>query len=225
MPTQTFFNLPDAKRQTIIKLAIAEFASHDYETASISNIVKQAKIAKGSLYQYFEDKKDLYLYLVDLAHQQKLTFLQQAQPPEPEMGFFPYLRWLFRESAAFDLSHPALSQIINRAVYGDVPFRDEVLKRTQAASLLYLHRLVKQGVDEGDLDPGIDLDLAAFIINTLAEGLRDFIPQRLQLRPEQLTEARAAAIDMQAVEQIFDHLVQVLERGMAVSPVGKTLKH
>ncbi|MEG4457512.1 MAG: TetR/AcrR family transcriptional regulator [Microcoleus sp.] len=217
MPTQTFFNLPEAKRQTIVKLAIAQFASHDYKIASISNIVKQAKIAKGSFYQYFEDKKDLYLYLVDLAHQQKIDFLQQAKPPGLEMGFFPYLRWLFRESAQFDLSHPALSQIINRAVYGDVPFRDEVLKRTQSVSLMYVHGLVKQGIDRGDIDPGIDPDFAAFVISALADGLRDFIPGRLSLNSEQLTEAGVPELDMQVVEQVFDDLIGVLEHGMGRS--------
>lgn len=89
MPNQTFFNLPDKKRQTIADLAIAEFANNDYQNASITKIVKQAKIAKGSFYQYFEDKKELYLYLVDLASKKKLAFLQQAKPPEPNMGFLP----------------------------------------------------------------------------------------------------------------------------------------
>ena len=72
MPNQTFFNLPEKKRVTIIKLAIAEFANKDYKNASITKIVKQAKIAKGSFHQYFEDKKELYLYLVDLASKSNL---------------------------------------------------------------------------------------------------------------------------------------------------------
>ncbi|NJN32154.1 MAG: TetR/AcrR family transcriptional regulator [Synechococcales cyanobacterium RM1_1_8] len=88
MPSPTFFNLPDPKRQRIVELAIAEFASHDYDSASITMLVKQAKIAKGSLYQYFEDKKDLYLYLVDLAAQQKLAFFKEAESSQPEAGFF-----------------------------------------------------------------------------------------------------------------------------------------
>lgn len=221
MPTQTFFNLPEVKRQTVVDLAIAEFANHDYDSASITNLVKQAKIAKGSFYQYFADKKDLYLYLVDLAHQQKINFLQQASPPEPEMGFFAYLRWLFQESAQFDLAHPDLSQIINRAFYGDVPFRDEVVKRLQSMSLLYIYRLVEQGLERGDIHPSIDPDLAAFIINTLAGGLRYFIPQRLGLSAAQLAKTQSLNLDMPAIEQIFDQLIDVLESGMGGSTVNK----
>ena len=91
MPNQTFFNLPDKKRKAITDLATAEFAKNDYQNASITKIVKQAKIAKGSFYQYFEDKKELYLYLLDFASKEKIAFMQQAKLPESNMGFFPYL--------------------------------------------------------------------------------------------------------------------------------------
>ena len=139
------------------ELAIAEFANNDYQNASITKIVKQAKIAKGSFYQYFEDKKELYLYLVNLANKEKLAFMQRAKALEPNMGFFPYLRWLFDVGTRFDLTHPTLSQIINRAVYGDVPFREEVLAMTQASSNEYLKQLVQNGIEQGDVANDINL--------------------------------------------------------------------
>ncbi len=215
MPNQTFFNLPDKKRQTITVLAIAEFANNDYQNASITKIVKQAKIAKGSFYQYFEDKKELYLYLVDLANKEKLAFMQQAKPPEPKMGFFPYLRWLFDVGTKFDLTHPALSQIINRAVYGDVPFREEVLAMTQASSNEYLKQLVQNGIEQGDVADDINLDMAVFAINTLGEGLRHYIPAQLDLDTKQLADKGVDAnIDLKAINQIYDDLFQILEHGL-----------
>ena len=215
MPNQTFFNLPDKKRQTITDLAIAEFANNDYQNASITKIVKQAKIAKGSFYQYFEDKKELYLYLVDLANKEKLAFMQQAKPPEPKMGFFLYLRWLFDVGTKFDLTHPALSQIINRAVYGDVPFREEVLAMTQASSNEYLKQLVQNGIEQGDVADDINLDIAVFAINTLGEGLRHYIPAQLGLDTKQLAEKGVDAdIDLDAINQIYDDLFQILEHGL-----------
>ena len=61
MPYETFFNLPEEKRQTIFDILLEEFAENDYNSVSISRIVNRAGIAKGSFYQYFEDKKDLFL--------------------------------------------------------------------------------------------------------------------------------------------------------------------
>ena len=45
MPNQTFFNLPDAKREQILQIAIDEFAENDTDSASISRIVARAGIA------------------------------------------------------------------------------------------------------------------------------------------------------------------------------------
>jgi len=64
MPQETFFNLPDDKRNLIISSAMQEFSQSNYNTASINQICKKAKIAKGSFYQYFNDKLDLYVYIM-----------------------------------------------------------------------------------------------------------------------------------------------------------------
>lgn len=65
LPKQTFFNLPEEKRDTLIHAAKNEFSRVSLYEASIANIVKEADIPRGSFYQYFEDKDDLYFYLLD----------------------------------------------------------------------------------------------------------------------------------------------------------------
>ncbi|RKQ33564.1 TetR/AcrR family transcriptional regulator [Oceanobacillus halophilus] len=64
MPKRTFFNLPEQKRQNLMQAAEEEFAKSPLYEASISNIVKSAGIPRGSFYQYFEDKEDVYFYLL-----------------------------------------------------------------------------------------------------------------------------------------------------------------
>ena len=214
MPKSTFFNLPEKKRRLITDLAIAEFAAADYENASISNIVKQAKIAKGSFYQYFEDKKDLYFYLVDSANAQRMRFIEEAQSPE-QADFFETLRWLFRISSKFSLEHPQINQIINRAAYGDCPFRDVISERTKRQNSQYVRDLVEKGIANGDLLPDLDPDLAVFIIMTTGDNLKYFIPEKLKLDTRELAEEETISIDMQAVERIFDELIQVFKRGMS----------
>ena len=61
MPKETFFNLPEVKRGAILDAALEEFAAYPYDQASVNRIVARAGIPKGSFYQYFENKKDLYL--------------------------------------------------------------------------------------------------------------------------------------------------------------------
>lgn len=64
MPTKTFFNLSDEKRNRLIDVAIKEFSEKSLNEASINTIIKNASIPRGSFYQYFENKEDLYFYIV-----------------------------------------------------------------------------------------------------------------------------------------------------------------
>ncbi|MBN8210585.1 TetR family transcriptional regulator [Bacillus sp. NTK071] len=65
MPKQTFFNLNEEKKQTLIDAAKKEFSRVSLYEASISNILKTAAIPRGSFYQYFEDKEDAFFYLLN----------------------------------------------------------------------------------------------------------------------------------------------------------------
>ena len=65
MPTDTFFRLPESKRETLLRCAKQEFARVPYPDASINRIIHSAGIPRGSFYMYFADKSDLFLYLMD----------------------------------------------------------------------------------------------------------------------------------------------------------------
>ncbi|MET1014754.1 MAG: TetR family transcriptional regulator [Paenisporosarcina sp.] len=65
MPKQTFFNLPNEKKESLIQAAMKEFSRVPLSEASISNIIKEAAIPRGSFYQYFEDKEDLFYFLLE----------------------------------------------------------------------------------------------------------------------------------------------------------------
>ena len=65
MPKQTFFNLHKEKQENLIKSAKKEFSRVPLNKASVSNIVKNAEIPRGSFYQYFENKEDAFYYLLE----------------------------------------------------------------------------------------------------------------------------------------------------------------
>lgn len=62
MPTETFFHLPAEKQKRIMNAAKKEFSRLPLKDASIATIIKDAEIPRGSFYQYFENKEDLYYY-------------------------------------------------------------------------------------------------------------------------------------------------------------------
>ncbi len=65
MPTQTFFHLSKEKQTTLLKAAMKEFTHQSFANASINQIIKEASIPRGSFYMYFQDKEDLYFYLLE----------------------------------------------------------------------------------------------------------------------------------------------------------------
>lgn len=64
MFSQTFQNLNKEKKERIIHAALTEFSERPFSEASITNIVKNANISRGSFYQYFGNKEKIYEYLV-----------------------------------------------------------------------------------------------------------------------------------------------------------------
>ena len=64
MPKSTFYNLNIEKREKIEKAIRNEFGKKSFSKASISNIIEEANIPRGSFYQYFEDKEDAIKYVI-----------------------------------------------------------------------------------------------------------------------------------------------------------------
>lgn len=64
-----FEQLDEEKKQRIINAALKEFAKNGYDKGSTNVIVKEARISKGLIFHYFENKINLYMYLFDYCNQ------------------------------------------------------------------------------------------------------------------------------------------------------------
>lgn len=64
MPKSTYFHLPEEKKERLMRAAVTEFTRAPFAKASISNIIQIAEIPRGSFYQYFEDKQDIFQYML-----------------------------------------------------------------------------------------------------------------------------------------------------------------
>jgi AcrR family transcriptional regulator len=64
MPKETFFNLNEEKQEKIMRASISEFSRYGFEKGNIGSIAGSAGVAKGSMYQYFQNKRELFLYSV-----------------------------------------------------------------------------------------------------------------------------------------------------------------
>lgn len=67
MVKSTFLNLPEAKKARITEVLLEEFSTYPLTDAKVSRIVKDAEIARGAFYKYFDDLTDAYLYIFRIA--------------------------------------------------------------------------------------------------------------------------------------------------------------
>jgi AcrR family transcriptional regulator len=215
MPTQTFWNLTPEKRKALIATAVEEFAANDYSGASISRIVKRAGISKGSIYQYFNDKHELFRYLVELSNRKRLEYVQSQAPPELEADFWALLRWQVGASTRAALAYPLLTRLFYRAISANVPFRDELLDDMRSLGLEHWKQFVRHGIAEGAVASDIDLELAAVMVQAVFSELGIYVTTRLGLADAPLHELDVTQFQSPEVERIFDQAVLLLRRGIA----------
>lgn len=221
MPKPTFFNLPDHKRQRIIDLAIEEFAAHPYRQASISHIVARAGIAKGSLYQYFEDKLELYRWLVvDVANAQLDAYVaSQSIPADADM--FTQLRLVCLANMRFYRDQPRMARLAASLLdAGNDPEVSTILAASRNRIKDRLRELIVYAQSVGTLRAELDPDIAAQVmIAVLGDGLTNIMLNRLNTDlftvlayPERLPE-----LPPELVDDLVGQTLSILRYGMGAS--------
>ena len=77
MPSSTFLNLPAEKQEKLLEAATREISHKPFNEASINQIIREAGIPRGSFYMYFQDKEDLFRYLIKGYMDQLLMLLEE----------------------------------------------------------------------------------------------------------------------------------------------------
>ena len=212
MPKETFFNLPVEKREHITKIAIEEFGASDYAEVSISRIVARAGIAKGSFYQYFEDKEDLYSYLLDLIVQKKWELFSLDHPDPQHIGVFRYLRWMAEAGVQFELAYPDLMRVGYRAFSRNL-YPQEFQSRARQKAHEFYRQLVRLGKEQGDIPCEIDEDLAAYLFDSIFQGLGQYLFLRAGMSADGAPGGRAF-FELPEVIHVFEQAIHILEYGM-----------
>jgi AcrR family transcriptional regulator len=211
MPKQTFLNLPEEKRKAFIEIALDEFASNDYNTASVSKIVEKAGIAKGSVYQYFSDKQDLFMYLLDVANQEMMGVIQQTPPPDPNADFFETLRWQMSVSVQASLKYPVHSKLARRAYTSPLPFHDTILEKAKKVREEHFQELITRGQASGHLDPNLDPAVVSFMVQGLMSDMGSFLQSKFGKRKRDW-------VALPEVGKVFDQVIEVLKSGLESKP-------
>ncbi|MBI2703380.1 MULTISPECIES: TetR/AcrR family transcriptional regulator [Mycobacterium] len=160
MPTVTWARVDPARRAAVIEAAEAEFGAHGFSNGSLNVIARRAGVAKGSLFQYFADKRDLYAYIADVASLRVRAYVE-ATIRELDSGrpFFAFLTDLLDAWVAYYAEHPR-----ERALHAAATLEVDTDARISVRNVIHRHYLevlrplVTEAHRRGDLRADSDTD-------------------------------------------------------------------
>lgn len=215
MPKPTFFNLPDDKRERFVNAAVEEFAEHGYDHASIRRLVTTLGIAKGSVYQYFDDKYDLFIWLYAECGRRKVASLEAVPDDDTVLG---RLRAMYVAGLEWQQKDPVWARFGARA---EEPSREERVRALRDVRITGAHAamrgLLEEGISRGEFRSDLNIDASAwFVYGVLSEGLIQAFRARAGLDIEK-EFSRQEGPDPATREQLLEvahQAVDFLERAL-----------
>lgn len=185
--------LAEQRRAQIVASAFAVFAEQGYEAASIAAVAKHAGIGQGTVYRYFDSKRELLDHVVDHGFERLMeaTGLDDLRGyPESAEEFAAQLRTVAERLFAIVEAEPALFKLV---LVESTAIDDELKARLLGMADLaggMLADLLEHGKRAGWIRPKLDTTAAARgLLALVVPGLL------LVLRGEATPDQRARYVD------------------------------
>ncbi len=179
MAKEALNRIESKKRERIFRTAAAEFARHGYHQANVNSIARRAGIGKGSIYLYFNDKRDLYYStfkeaariqdrIFDRIESQKLDPIAKIEQVfEQSLKEFPRYRNMYK--MYFDLS-----------ATGDERSLAELARILEKRSAEFFIRVLYEGIDAGSVRKDLPVKAAAYVIDCVYTNFLATLANRYQ---------------------------------------------
>jgi AcrR family transcriptional regulator len=163
-----FETLALEKRTRILNASISEFSNNEYESASMNSIVQEAKISKGSLFNYFVNKSELYKYIYNIAVQKVKKYLKKVRDESTDLPFEERLCLIVEKGINFIEKNPKLSKMYFKLRFsGNSPNQNQILNDLQKMSELYLENILKSAIFKREIDKNINIKQSVFFLDTI----------------------------------------------------------
>ncbi|MEZ4372393.1 MAG: TetR/AcrR family transcriptional regulator [Polyangiaceae bacterium] len=157
----------EARRQQILQCALEAFSERGYHATSIGDICERARIGRATLYQYFTDKRDVLVALLEgiyakvvqaVEDRQRLSLeraLSEAQAGDLNSGrptreqSVAFMRARFVAFLSLVFEDEATTRLILRAARGADGVVDELLGRLDAVVIESIEQELRLAIAAG----------------------------------------------------------------------------
>lgn len=207
LPLNTFFNVSESKRDLIISASIEEFSTNSYNSASINNICKKSNIAKGSFYQYFTDKLDLYVYIMRLAIEEKIKFFSSVLNEFDSLSLIEKFRLLFIKGAEFAQLNPQYAALGRQfSVENDKKVISAVNSEGEKQSESLFIYMIDNAKSKGEISENVDTIAFNMLLLSLNHTINEYMLKKFGVISYEDFE--------EEVNSFIDSLLYIISKGI-----------
>src|SRR5262245_44129360 len=163
MQPATANNTDSPTRARIVAAAQERFAAFGYRRTAIADIARQAGVAAGTLYRYFDGKEDIFRAVVRELHE---TWLSRAREVLGAPGTaIERLARLGQASVEFNRENSLINSIFrrdNEIIFA--PLIEELHEELVRANVAMMADVIRDGIREGSFRSGLDPERTAFVM-------------------------------------------------------------
>ena len=173
------------RRHELLRAAREVFAEKGYHDAKIDDIVALAKVAKGTFYLYFSDKRSIFVELVNSLFQRIGAAILKV---DPQRDVAAQVKHNIRAIVAALLDDPALTKILFSYAAGLDPAFVQAIRSFYDGSKALLEASLTEGQALGIVAPGDPKLFATFTLGALKELLFENVTAEKAMPREQIVD-------------------------------------
>ena len=159
------------KQKRIIEAAILEFSEKGFENANTNKIARNANISVGSLFKYFENKTDLFLYIVKLAEAELESQIHSVL--SMGKGFFETVGMILSLIDEYSKTDKALVRLYYEMTsIGQSSLVETVVSTLEKVAGSEYKTIIKKAQDRGEIRADVDPAVVAFILDNIFMSLQ-----------------------------------------------------
>lgn len=166
---ESFIALSARKQNAILDAGLQNFGRLGYRKASVRDIAQAAGISKGMIFHYFGSKKQMYLYLLQVAYED-FTQAFQNGIDNANTDFFDRIRESIRIKMEVLKVHPAFFQFLVSVYFETDPEVQEELQEFLKKDEAFRNELVLTPTDKSKFKETVDPQLVLKLLVKYSEG-------------------------------------------------------
>ncbi len=187
--------LTDLRREEILTAAIKVFGKKGFAATCVGDVADAAKMAKGTVYLYFDSKEEIYATAVRLAVERLQTLATERMRPATGVRE----RLAVAIAVRMEFWHEQLNLYRLLLTVGREPQHKRQTHELLRLGQAFFLGILQDGVEAGEIAGSLDLDTLAWAILDMVRGANE---RRMDNMTSRTPQEDAAAITSFALQQL-----------------------